>query len=264
MFHKVAKSSNLKGEINSSEIITEKLYSKGLQASFYDKIELLDGIYIRYPNSLFVKVIIYKPILEYHLFKSEGFEPYHLFFCDTLKNANLDEYRAVIVDKNRFFVNVKQNRADISIYRDKPLDICPQCLMKLNSNFNKELDMQTFDIKKHLQSSFLKANDELFDIDPEQKSTQSFLKEWYKVRDFLLMVKNSYCLECNIKLKAPEFASLHYSNSDEIGRVTPKIELLCPVCHAKKSRHLDIKNSRIYKLFRNFKIQQLKEGAHGE
>ncbi|MFP4332867.1 MAG: hypothetical protein ACLFQJ_06160 [Campylobacterales bacterium] len=258
MFHKVAKASTLKGELNSSEILTEKLYSRGLQANFYDKLELLDGIYIRYPNSLFVKTIIYKPILEYHLFKNYGFEPFHLFFCDTLKSANLDEYRAVIVDKNKFFVNVKQNRADISIYRDKPLSICPQCLMKLNSNFNKELNSKTFDIKKHLQTSYLKANNELFDINPEEKTTQSFLKEWYKVRDFLLIVKNSYCLECNIKLKAPEFASLHYSISDELGGKTPKIELLCPVCHSKKSGHKEIKNSKIYKLFLNFKTQQIK------
>lgn len=258
MFQRVTKEASLKEMLKSSEILSEQLFSRGLNAGFYDKLELIDGIYFRFPNSLLVKTILYKPILEYHLFKNEGFEPYHLFFCDRLKSSRLEEYRAVIVDANRFFVNVKQNRADISIYRDKPLEICPQCLMRLNSNFNKELNTQTFDVKKHLSSSFLTTENELFDINPDESKSSSFLIEWTKVRDFLLMVKNSYCQECNIKLKAPEFASLHYSISDEIGRKTPKIELLCPICHAKKPRHLDIKNSKIYKIFIKYKIEQLK------
>lgn len=235
------------------EIVFERLIGGGIRADRCDTIELLDGIYTILPSGEFIKSVIYKPTLTYRNFKKAGFEPFHIYYCTTLKRELHSNYKVVFTEENRFFVNVKQNRTEVSIYQDLPLDICPECLMRYVLLFNLSIQKDEFSLQKYSFNSLIKRADPLFDIGPFDRNSP-FFKDMVKIKQNLLWLKGSYCSECNIKVPNPSFLMLHYENSQNTGIECPKFVQLCPVCHAKKQGHEQLKQDRIYIEFRNYKI----------
>lgn len=252
IFKNALKELNHIPEISSEEIILEKLLGDGIKASHVDTVELVDGIYTFLPNGELIKVVIYKPIVNYRLFKQSGFEHYHITFCPELETADLNEYKTVYATKNKFFISIRQNRSDISIYRDKPLQICPHCLAKYNATFNRQYTAEEFSLESYSTKAFISKQDILFDTLPIERSSV-FFNQWVCLKNRLFLTKGDYCSECNFSLKSGLFTTLHYENSHKTGLELPKIEQLCPVCHAKKEGHEKIKSDKIYKDFLTYK-----------
>lgn len=240
------------------EILFERLIGGGIRADRCDTVELLDGIYTVLPSGELIKSVIYKPTLTYRNFKSAGFESFHIYYCTTLKRELHSNYKIVFTKENKFFVNVKQNRADVSIYRDLPLEICPECLMRYASLFNLAIEKEDFSLQKYSTASLAKRADPLFDIRPLDRNSP-FFRDLTKIKQNLLWLRGNYCNECNMHVANSSFLMLHYENSENTGIKAPKFTLLCPNCHAKKQGHEQLRQDRIYTEFRNYRINLMSE-----
>lgn len=256
IFKNVIKELSTIPETSSSELILERLLGDGIKASHIDTVELVDGIYLLLPDNELIKVVIYKPVMNYRLFKQSGFEYFHITFCPELETADLNEYKAVYATKNKFFLTIKQNRSDVSIYRDKPLKICPHCLAKYNTTFNKRTNEEEFSLERYSQEPFILKQDILFDTMPLGRDSV-FYNQWLCIKNKLFLTRGDYCSECNFPLRGGLFGTLHYENSHKTGLELPKIEQLCPICHAKKEGHEKIKSAKIYSDFIVYKTHML-------
>lgn len=235
-------------------LILERLMAEGLPLARSDVVFGESGFFTFLPDGTLFRTVIYRAVTEEREFRNTGLPTLHLFHCDKLKSEQKNEkYRHSVVyrESNGFDLTVYSGRAEVKIYREEPLGICPECEMIYRKLYGPEqIDPGVF-MKDSLINNRL---DPLFDIG-ETGEISLPREEWQRIALVRKKIKSYDCEKCGETLKGSnaEFLDGHYLFNERYGK--DRIRLLCVACHAQEKGHESLRETDRYLRFREKKAK---------
>lgn len=212
-----------------SLFLLEQLIQKGLKLDLYEYIFSELGIFYLLPNGSFLKVVLHRSTLEEHHFKSESFPYFHILKCPAFTEEiimyKLDNFRATYKNDNGFFISIRYKGLETRFFNDKPLEICPLCLLKYNAISQKNETKESFNLANYIKEPLFNSELEFY----EALRNRSFKAEiWANITKKLKDNKNNRCIKCNKELKENLIAK--YKRYQKYGIYFEQALLLCDEC----------------------------------
>lgn len=130
--------------------LAELLHKGGLLCQMADIFFGEQGLYFVYPRGRTVPALIYEPILSKARFEEEGEPKLHLYDCGVFAR----EYARVSTKtENAFAFSVRERGVDLKLFHQKPLFVCPKCLLEYNKKRKRALKPKEFSLTDYYSGS---------------------------------------------------------------------------------------------------------------
>jgi len=268
IFEKFESFLNVVKKITSAELIEAMsiLNNEGKDVTDISNIfvgnnaELVDIL----PDGTLVQVNLYiatKNIDRYTLntLLSKDLYKYHIYKCSTISQMFTSgrKHRYKVNSRNDgtfFFIFNDYNGKILKEEKYQKLDICKNCLKKLQNNYPSDNDVANFNLK-----NFHNQNYSFFDFDTselekgEDARPNVYTQQWREISTQLKTKRDYTCESCGWKPNSnyqKRFVHTHHQNGDKTNNGKENLKVLCIECHSNVDRyHTRIKYQDNYKEF---------------
>ncbi len=244
-------------EISIEEVA--KLQNEGIDVDQGD-IKFLNDRTIAYKNR---RVLLYIREWRQQHGQQETYPKFHITNCRTLDNmtanGRLKRYVVSTRTDGIFNYNLKCSEREV-VKKEKKLDVCKNCLASLNyNNYNnsredKERAFAMFD----LDEFFIRFTCSPIKITPSETDRTAplsvYSSDWNKKSVEFKKNANWTCSKCNkcFKGKKLKFLQSHHKDGCTYDNRPSNIEVLCIFCHSKEAYHGSMKESPLYKEYKEY------------
>lgn len=234
----------------------EEIKTRGLDIDIKELIVAKDGT-LEHKDFPGQKMIVYIRDFE----SGYGGKPkFHVSWCNTLKSmTESGKYSRYVVSQRNdgiFLLNRMKWGKITGENSEEELDVCKNCLSKLNYNrYNtyrnnmklKEKIVDDFTIKDFLEeyNTDIKIEPK---YNPYSQPKNIYPKDWKKISLDYRKMKDWTCEECGRKCE--EYSSelhVHHINGNKFDCSPSNLQVLCLECHKRKPYHGHMKNNPLFK-----------------
>lgn len=216
-------------KIDLSLFVLEQLIKGGVPLNGDEFVFSEVGIFMPMPNNSIIKVVAYEARKDEKAFKQSGFPYYHILNCSQIshmaREGDIKNYVACFKTENRFYFSVMHKNIETKFYNDKPLEMCPLCLTKLNALYQKEFTQTNFDLAIFLRDAIFKDSDDFKGC----FANRTFRSEiWTQIIKKIKSAKTCYCISCNKELGSDFLGE--YESFIKYGMRFERPHFLCSDC----------------------------------
>jgi len=240
----------LNWEIISMEEVAQ-LQEEGIDVEAKDIRFLNDGT-IAYKNR---RVLLY--IRDWKLDNDRNSLPrFHIVGCSTLeqmiRHNRFQRYVVATRTDGIFKINLINSSTGSVLKKDQELDVCKNCLWKLNYN-NYKGDRVTAFKTFALEEFFVRFACSPITVTPLETDRTAplsvYSKDWNKMSKEYKKRANWRCERCGRDFggRKTKFLQAHHKNGNTFDNRPSNIEVLCIICHSKEPYHGQLKQFPLYK-----------------